>query len=87
MTVARERAWPRRGFWAWNTSRSPIAKRVRAHRYARRLIAETGVGLAPGSAFGAGGEGHLRLCFACSAERLERAVEALRPAFALRRSA
>jgi aspartate/methionine/tyrosine aminotransferase len=30
----------------------------------RRLIDETGVGCAPGSAFGPGGEGFLRLCFA-----------------------
>ena len=31
---------------------------------ALRLIDEAGVGAAPGSAFGPGGEGHLRLCFA-----------------------
>lgn len=31
---------------------------------AMRLIDEAGVGLAPGTAFGAGGEGFLRLCFA-----------------------
>ena len=30
------------------------------------LLRETGVALAPGSAFGAGGEGHIRLCFAAS---------------------
>jgi len=29
-----------------------------------RLIDEAGVGAAPGGAFGPGGEGHLRLCFA-----------------------
>jgi aspartate/methionine/tyrosine aminotransferase len=34
--------------------------------YAERLVRETGVALAPGSAFGAGGEGYLRLCFAAS---------------------
>ena len=31
---------------------------------ALRLIDEAGVGAAPGSAFGPGGEGHLRICFA-----------------------
>jgi aspartate/methionine/tyrosine aminotransferase len=31
---------------------------------ALRLIDEAGVGSAPGAAFGPGGEGHLRLCFA-----------------------
>lgn len=30
------------------------------------LVREAGVALAPGAAFGAGGEGHLRLCFAAS---------------------
>ncbi len=37
---------------------------------AKRIVAETGVGLAPGSAFGAEGEGFLRLCFARSQEHL-----------------
>ncbi len=31
---------------------------------AMRLIDEAGVGAAPGAAFGPGGEGHLRICFA-----------------------
>ncbi len=37
------------------------------------------VGLAPGSAFGAGGEGGLRLCFARKAEDLEEAMRRLAP--------
>lgn len=40
---------------------------------AKALITEAGVGLAPGAAFGAGGEGHLRLCFAQSEDRLRTA--------------
>ena len=44
---------------------------------AKRIVAETGVGLAPGSAFGEAGEGFLRLCFARSAEHLEAAAERL----------
>ncbi len=43
-------------------------------RLAFRLIDEAGVGLAPGTAFGAGGEGFLRLCFARNAEQLEAAM-------------
>jgi aspartate/methionine/tyrosine aminotransferase len=43
-------------------------------RLAMRLIDEARVGLAPGSAFGAGGERFLRLCFARNAEQLEAAV-------------
>ena len=46
---------------------------------AKQLLHATGVGLAPGSAFGPGGEGHLRLCFASDAGRLEEAMARLRP--------
>ena len=48
---------------------------------AKRLAAEAKVGLAPGSAFGPGGEGHFRLCFAQSEATLERALERLAAAF------
>src|SRR5262249_36010718 len=44
---------------------------------ARRLVDEARVGLAPGIAFGPGGEGFVRLCFARNGEQLERAVAAL----------
>ena len=47
---------------------------------AMRLVDETAVGLAPGSAFGPGGEGFLRLCFAISTERLSEAMDRLVPA-------
>jgi hypothetical protein len=39
-----------------------------------------GVGLAPGSAFGPGGEGHLCHCFASSPDRLSQAMDRLEPA-------
>jgi len=45
---------------------------------ARRLLLEHKVAVAPGVAFGEGGEGHLRVCFAQSPERLGRALERLR---------
>jgi aspartate aminotransferase len=48
--------------------------------FALRLVAEFGVAVAPGAAFCAGGEGHLRLCFAQSPMRLERALSRLRDA-------
>ena len=47
-------------------------------QFARRLVAEHRVAVAPGIAFGEAGEGHLRLCFAQSTERLERALGRLR---------
>ena len=43
----------------------------------RRLIDETGVGCAPGSAFGLGGEGFLRLCFARREEDVTEAAARL----------
>lgn len=44
---------------------------------AKRLVAEAGLGLAPGVAFGPEGEGYLRWCFAASEPLLERGVERL----------
>ena len=41
---------------------------------ALRLIDEAGVGAAPGGAFGPGGEGHLRLCFARDPEQMAEAT-------------
>jgi aspartate/methionine/tyrosine aminotransferase len=49
--------------------------------YAKEILEEVGVGLAPGSAFGPGGEGHLRLCFAGGTARLSAALERLEPLF------
>jgi aspartate aminotransferase len=43
--------------------------------FCRRLLAEERVGLAPGSAFGAGGESSLRLCYAAERSVLEPALE------------
>jgi aspartate/methionine/tyrosine aminotransferase len=42
---------------------------------AKRLLLETRVGVAPGVAFGAGGEGSLRICYAAGREVLEPALE------------
>ena len=44
-----------------------------------RLIDEAGVGLAPGSGFGPGGEGGLRICYARKAEDLEEAMRRIAP--------
>jgi aspartate aminotransferase len=43
--------------------------------FAKELLQATGVGLAPGAAFGEGGEGRLRLCFAASLPTLEQALD------------
>jgi len=45
--------------------------------FCRKLLEETHVGLAPGVAFGAGGEGSVRICYAAEQEILEQAMERL----------
>ena len=45
--------------------------------FCRRLLVEERVGLAPGSAFGAGGEGSVRICYAAERSVLEPALERL----------
>ena len=52
--------------------------------FAKRLVAEVGLGLAPGAAFGAEGEGWLRWCFASrDVSRLAQGVERLESALRL----
>ena len=46
--------------------------------FAKRLVTDHKVAVAPGAAFGASGEGSLRICFAQSEDRLVRAMERLR---------
>jgi aspartate/methionine/tyrosine aminotransferase len=45
--------------------------------FCRRLLEETRVGLAPGVAFGEGGEGSIRICYAAEQSILEPAMERL----------
>jgi aspartate/methionine/tyrosine aminotransferase len=45
--------------------------------FCERLLEETRVGLAPGVAFGAGGEGSVRICYAAERSILEPAMERL----------
>lgn len=45
--------------------------------FCKRLVREARIGLAPGTAFGAGGEHYLRLCYAQSEERLSEAMDRL----------
>ncbi len=48
--------------------------------FCKRLVAEVGLGLAPGSAFGAQGEGYVRWCFAAGEDKLAEGVARLRRA-------
>lgn len=46
-------------------------------RFCKRLLLETRVGLAPGVAFGSGGEGSVRICYAANRSVLEPAMDRL----------
>jgi aspartate/methionine/tyrosine aminotransferase len=52
-----------------------------ARALAMRLVDEARVGLAPGTAFGSGGEGYLRLCYATAERLLDEAVDRMAPIF------
>ncbi|HXF27196.1 MAG TPA: aminotransferase class I/II-fold pyridoxal phosphate-dependent enzyme, partial [Bryobacteraceae bacterium] len=45
--------------------------------FCKRLLMEANVGLAPGVAFGAGGEGSIRICYAADRPILEEAMSRL----------
>lgn len=59
-------AWPDGAFYLF----FQIAGEGDTSRLGKTLIDETGVGLAPGTAFGPGGESFMRLCFARRADEL-----------------
>jgi aspartate/methionine/tyrosine aminotransferase len=48
--------------------------------FCKRLVAEQGLGLAPGAAFGPEGEGYARWCFAADTPKLAEGVARLRKA-------
>jgi aspartate/methionine/tyrosine aminotransferase len=54
-----------------------IAELTDSFEFCRRLLMETKVGLAPGVAFGEGGEGSVRICYAADRSILEPAMERL----------
>jgi len=60
--------------YAW----TPIPDAVRhigAQEFARRLLEEEGVAVAPGAGFGPGGEGHVRLALIQDEQRIQQAAE------------
>lgn len=63
---------PKGAFYAF-----PSVKRtgLDEHEFCERLLMEEGVAVIPGSAFGRGGEGHVRCAYASSMENIEKALE------------
>jgi aspartate/methionine/tyrosine aminotransferase len=55
--------------------------------FCKRLVRDTGLGLAPGAAFGPEGEGYLRWCFAATEDRLADGVARLKEMLAVMRHA
>lgn len=63
---------PKGAFYAFPS----IAKTgMNEHEFAEHLLLEERVAVVPGSAFGAGGEGHVRCAYAASMENIEKALE------------
>lgn len=62
-------------YYAPNAGYADLRKAIAAQP--RRLLLDRGVGLALGCAFGAGGEGHVRICFAVEEGILVPALERL----------
>lgn len=69
---------PKGAFYAFpkvSSFRKPVAD------LADYLLEEAGVALLPGTAFGPGGEGYLRICYACPYSRLEEGLDRVSEAF------
>ena len=70
-----ELAVPRGAFYAFPRI---TAGGLASEAVAQQLLAEAGVAVVPGSAFGAFGEGHIRISYACAMPGVERGLGALR---------
>ncbi|MCX7937942.1 MAG: aminotransferase class I/II-fold pyridoxal phosphate-dependent enzyme, partial [Thermoflexales bacterium] len=63
---------PRGAFYAFPS----VAKSgMSDDEFAERLLLEERVAVVPGSAFGIGGEGFVRMCYATAYEKIEEALE------------
>ncbi|MEZ4861019.1 MAG: aminotransferase class I/II-fold pyridoxal phosphate-dependent enzyme [Caldilineaceae bacterium] len=63
---------PKGAFYAFPSVRNTG---MNEHEFCEQLLREERVAVIPGSAFGAGGEGHVRCAYAASMENIERALE------------
>lgn len=66
-------ATPRAGLYVWAATPGGVTAAV----FADRLLAQTGVSVTPGSAFGAHGEGYFRISLGTATERLAEAMRRL----------
>jgi aminotransferase len=63
---------PKGAFYAFPSVRSTG---MNEHEFCERLLVEEHVAVIPGSAFGCGGEGHVRCAYAASVDHIEKALE------------
>jgi aminotransferase len=63
---------PKGAFYAFPSVRSTG---MNEHEFCERLLVEEHVAVIPGSAFGCGGEGHVRCAYAASVEHIEKALD------------
>jgi aminotransferase len=63
---------PKGAFYAFPSVRSTG---MDEHEFCERLLVEEHVAVIPGSAFGCGGEGHVRCAYAASVEHIEKAID------------
>lgn len=73
-----EAAVPRGGIYVW----FPVPDRLTSEEWARALLETVQVSLTPGSVFGAGGEGYLRLSLTSSLDTLGEGMDRLRSGLA-----
>jgi aspartate aminotransferase len=73
---------PAGAFYAFpNVSEATSAAGITSAQLASKLLHDYGVALLPGTAFGAGGEGHLRLSFATGRADLDKAITLVHECF------
>ena len=63
---------PKGAFYAFPSVRNTG---MNEYEFADKLLAEEHVAVIPGSAFGQGGEGHVRCAYAASMDSIEKALE------------
>ena len=69
--IGMEASLPRATLYVW----APVGSAQSSEAFALAVLEQTGVALAPGSFFGAAGEGHVRISVTAPTERLEEAME------------
>ena len=71
----RDKLLPAGAFYAFP---SVAATGLSSEEFARRLLESQRVAVVPGTAFGSGGEGFVRCCYATSRDELNEALERIR---------